>query len=605
MEVDLALRKGGLSVFNHANTVQLFSLHGRSASVKFSRALDRRRQTKADTSMNLLSLNDFKQSNGPCAVTQLVPFRIKNAHIRRQITRTFQDAQFRILISRVNPCIPVHKTYDEGRQRDKNIEATVTDTHTDSLKQYKDDQDFIKAGGSQLNFVQMQALKNMQHTKIADQLKPLTGEEVLDLVIIGCGPAGLALAAEAAKHGLDVGIIGPDLPFTNNYGVWKDEFTALGLENCIEHVWKNTAVYLSLDHPILIKRAYGRVSRKILQEELLKRSAKVGVRYMDTKVERIIEENEKGSTVSCANGMMIPCRLVTVASGAASGRFLSYEPGAPGVCVQTAYGIEAEVESHPYDTDTMVFMDYRSCKRDLEMENCADEPPTFLYVMPLSTTRVFFEETCLAARPAMPFDLLKGRLQSRLEKMGIQIIRLYEEEWSYIPVGGSLPDTMQQHLGFGAAASMVHPATGYSVVRSLSEAPTYAAAIASALKAETKMLSLLKPVMCPRDAALKAWDSLWPQERKRQQAFFLFGLELILQLDLDGTRMFFETFFHLPQWLWKGFLAARLSSLELIWFAVAIFVIAPKHLRYRLVRHLMMDPSGTYLMHKYAQVWSL
>ena len=34
------------------------------------------------------------------------------------------------------------------------------------------------------------------------------------------------------------------------------------------------------------------------------------------------------------------------------------------------------------------------------------------------------------------------------------------QEWSYIPVGVSIPDTTQQHLGFGAAASMVHPATG-------------------------------------------------------------------------------------------------------------------------------------------------
>jgi len=44
------------------------------------------------------------------------------------------------------------------------------------------------------------------------------------LVVIGCGPAGLALAAESAKLGLKVGLIGPDLPFTNNYGVWEEEF---------------------------------------------------------------------------------------------------------------------------------------------------------------------------------------------------------------------------------------------------------------------------------------------------------------------------------------------------------------------------------------------
>jgi len=57
------------------------------------------------------------------------------------------------------------------------------------------------------------------------QLPPISlGNDPLDLVVIGCGPAGLALAAESATLGLSVGLIGPDLPFTNNYGVWEDEF---------------------------------------------------------------------------------------------------------------------------------------------------------------------------------------------------------------------------------------------------------------------------------------------------------------------------------------------------------------------------------------------
>lgn len=47
--------------------------------------------------------------------------------------------------------------------------------------------------------------------------------------MIGCGPAGLSLAAESAKLGLNVGLVGPDLPFTNNYGVWEDEFKGLDL----------------------------------------------------------------------------------------------------------------------------------------------------------------------------------------------------------------------------------------------------------------------------------------------------------------------------------------------------------------------------------------
>lgn len=102
--------------------------------------------------------------------------------------------------------------------------------------------------------------------------------------------------------------------------------------------------------------------------------------------------------------------------------------------------------------------------------------------MPMSRTKVFFEETCLASKDAMPFDLLKKKMFSRLNTMGIRIKKTYEEEWSYIPVGGSLPNTEQKNLAFGATASMVHPATGYSVVRSLSEAPKYVSVIASILK---------------------------------------------------------------------------------------------------------------------------
>jgi lycopene epsilon-cyclase len=60
------------------------------------------------------------------------------------------------------------------------------------------------------------------------QLLPISDEKsILDLVIFGCGPAGLSLASESAKKGLTVGLIGPDLPFTNNYGVWEDEFKGI------------------------------------------------------------------------------------------------------------------------------------------------------------------------------------------------------------------------------------------------------------------------------------------------------------------------------------------------------------------------------------------
>ncbi|XP_078432106.1 lycopene beta/epsilon cyclase protein [Wolffia australiana] len=474
-----------------------------------------------------------------------------------------------------------------------------SDSCVTAVKGFADEEDFVKAGGGELLFVQMQERKAMEEqSRISDKLEPIVvGDSKIDLIVIGCGPAGLSLAAESAKRGLNVGLIGPDLPFTNNYGVWEDEFKDLGLQGCIEHVWRDTVVYLDDDEPIVIGRAYGRVSRHLLHEELLRRCLDNGVKYLDTKVERIVEVADGHSVVECEGGTKVPCRLVTVASGAASGKLLEYEVGGPRVSVQTAYGVEVEVENNPFDPSLMVFMDYRDIGKDNE-QTPGKEYPTFLYVMPLSSTRVFYEETCLASRNAMPFNLLKEKLMSRLDAMGIRVTKIYEEEWSYIPVGGSLPNTEQRKLAFGAAASMVHPATGYSVVRSLSEAPTYASVIASILKKSDHLQRPTSLETVPNSSTL-AWNTLWPPERKRQRAFFLFGLALILELDIEGIRTFFRTFFRLPEWMWQGFLGSTLSSVDLIWFAIAMFVVAPQSMRMRLVRHLFSDPTGATMVRRY------
>eukprot|EP00798_Chlamydomonas_sp_ICE-L_P000013 gene13-12823_t len=64
-----------------------------------------------------------------------------------------------------------------------------------------------------------------------------------DVCVVGAGPAGMFLAAELAKRGLSVSIIGRDLPFTNNYGVWMDEYEALGMTHTIECSFKDTLCY--------------------------------------------------------------------------------------------------------------------------------------------------------------------------------------------------------------------------------------------------------------------------------------------------------------------------------------------------------------------------
>ena len=88
----------------------------------------------------------------------------------------------------------------------------------------------------------------------------------------------------------------------------------------------------------------------------------------------------------------------------------------------------------------------------------------------------------------------------------MQIKRVVEEEWSYIPVGGPLPVNCQPVTAFGAAANLIHPATGYSIVRSLREAPELAKAMAEILKKDLTVA----------ETSARVWDALWPQEKRRQ-----------------------------------------------------------------------------------------
>lgn len=174
---------------------------------------------------------------------------------------------------------------------------------------------------------------------------------------------------------------------------------------------------------------------------------------------------------------------------------------------------------------------------------------------------------------------------------------MHEEEWSYIPVGGPLPLPDQPAAAFGAAASLVHPATGYSITRSLREAPAVARACAQALTEQPSSAAAVRFV----------WEALWTQERRRQvragrhdwrapsacptplaahcpfclhrltarlprhflsslpspcaqTSFQVFGMELLCQLDTRATADFFTTFFRLPASFWRGFLASKLSS---------------------------------------------
>ncbi|CAL9126568.1 unnamed protein product [Musa textilis] len=69
----------------------------------------------------------------------------------------------------------------------------------------------------------------------------------------------------------------------------------------------------------------------------------------------------------------------------------------------------------------------------------------------------------------------------------------------------------------------------------------------------------------------QVWKDLWPIERRRQRQFFCFGMDVLLKLDLQATRRFFDAFFDLEPRYWQGFLSSRLFLPEVAQFGLSLF----------------------------------
>ena len=70
--------------------------------------------------------------------------------------------------------------------------------------------------------------------------------EILDILILGSGPAALSLASELAKQSLSIKGISTKSPhqkWENTYGIWASELEELGLESLLSHRWSKTVSY--------------------------------------------------------------------------------------------------------------------------------------------------------------------------------------------------------------------------------------------------------------------------------------------------------------------------------------------------------------------------
>lgn len=382
--------------------------------------------------------------------------------------------------------------------------------------------------------------------------------------MLGAGPAGLAITAAAAQEGLSVISLSPGgvTPWRNTYGIWQDELTPLGLTDLLANRWQDVSAYFGAQETAL-QRVYGRLDNDRLQAHLLEHCARGRVRWIEGAAVGA-RHDERGSSLSLSNGQEVTARLVVDASGHHPA--LVTRPVHPPLAYQAAYGVLGTFSRPPLRPGQLLFMDYRA-------DFTEPGPPTFLYGMDLGDNRFFLEETSLAARPAMSFTQLKDRLEQRLAQLGITVREVHDTERVLFPMNAPLP-APQRVIGFGGAASMVHPPSGYLIGSALTFAPLLAAALRHGLDRGLP-LELI---------ARQAWATLWSDARQRQHQLYLTGLEALMSFDAAQIRSFFTAFFALPEELWQGYLSGTLSLPALTNTMWQLFRRAPPALRRALLR---------------------
>ncbi|GLY51081.1 lycopene cyclase family protein [Lentzea sp. NBRC 102530] len=176
-----------------------------------------------------------------------------------------------------------------------------------------------------------------------------------DVMVIGGGPAGRALARACAELGLRTAIVDrhPHRPWTATYGAWADELP-------FGTPVKTTSTTV---------KAYAREEHRIERKYVVLDNAKL---------------HELPDTVDVLQRPEA-ARYTFNATGARKGR-----------AEQTAVGTFISSTS-----TEVTLMDWRG------------DGDTFLYTVPVGDGRVLVEETCLAGRPGMALGQLRQRLRAR------------------------------------------------------------------------------------------------------------------------------------------------------------------------------------------------
>ncbi|MFD5178363.1 lycopene cyclase family protein [Nocardia sp. NPDC058379] len=323
-----------------------------------------------------------------------------------------------------------------------------------------------------------------------------------DICVVGLGPTGRGLAHRAAVAGLRVAAVDPrpERLFPPTFSCWVDELPEWLPASVIAQRIEAPTVWTKTEHRIA--RPYCVLSKAGLHAALALDDATV---FADRarRVDRHEVELADGTVIAAA--VMFDTRGLPVLgqrrAASAHGIFVDAETAAPMV---------ADGEG--------LLLDWRP-------ENGAgpDEPPSFLYAVPLGDGTVIFEETSLGLRGGMPQHELRKRTLSRLTAHGIRLTGDEPHEAAHYPLDQPPPKKgTAVAVPFGSRGGMMHPCTGYSVADSL-------ALIDTAIDA----------VRAGRDPIA----ALWPWRARAVYWMRMRGLWGLGRLTTDQSIAMFEAFF--------------------------------------------------------------
>ncbi|MFC9892522.1 lycopene cyclase family protein [Nocardia sp. NPDC127579] len=330
----------------------------------------------------------------------------------------------------------------------------------------------------------------------------MSGTGEFELCVVGLGPTGRALAHRAMRAGFRVVAVDPrpERLWPETFSCWVDELPEWLPAEAIAQRIEAPTVWTKTEHRI--PRPYCVLSKPGLRAALPLDDATV-IAGRATRVDAREVELQDGTILRAAT-VFDTRGLPTLGkrrAASAHGIFVAAETAAPMI---------ADGEG--------LLLDWRP-------ENGAgpDEPPSFLYAVPLGDGTVIFEETSLGLRGGMPQHELRRRTLNRLAAHGIRLEGSEPSEAAHYPLDQRPPKKgVAQSIPFGSRGGMMHPCTGYSVADSLALVDT----------AITAVRTGGDPI-----------EALWPWRARLVYWMRMRGLWGLGRLTTDQSIAMFEAFF--------------------------------------------------------------